>query len=146
MVTPEVYDPHVGLERECSMRSSGWTCVGIAMLALTACSAPEIDDVDEMVDVTDEDRLSVQVASSRQLQIGYQILAVASQDDALDFCHEMCNRGAESCSLSSRLCHFSVQYPHIVALTAKCSVGRERCRQHGAKIPRQCACEGPAVR
>ena len=95
---------------------------------------------DRLPDLSDDDRVAVQVATSRQLQIGYQILAVGSQDDALDFCHEMCNRAAESCALSMQICDFSKQYEETVSLTARCRVSRERCRQHMRGIPRQCAC------
>ncbi len=97
---------------------------------------------DELPDLSYKDRTAVQVATSRQLQIGYQILAVASQDDALDFCHEMCNRAIESCDLSINLCDFSKEYPETISLSARCRVSRERCRQHISRIPRQCACQG----
>jgi hypothetical protein len=95
----------------------------------------------ELPDLSAQDRTAVQVATSRQLQIGYQILAVASQDDALDFCHEMCNRAHESCALSHNLCDFSKQYPETISLSARCRVSRERCRQHLSRIPRHCACQ-----
>jgi len=110
-------------------------------LLFVSCSGGDTR-YDELPDLSDDDRTAVQVASSRQLQIGYQILAVASQDDALDFCHEMCNRAIESCDLSTNLCDFSKQYPETVSLSARCRVSRERCRQHLSRIPRQCACEG----
>ncbi len=123
-----------------------WKAPLIASLTLliavtcAACSGGDAQS-DELPDLSDDDRTAVQVATSRQLQIGYQILAVASQDDALDFCHEMCNRAIESCALSMRLCDFSKQYPETVSLSARCRVSRERCRQHQSRIPRQCACD-----
>lgn len=124
-----------------SMRTAAFIIVGTALaLVLTGCGGSG-SATEDMPNVPDKDRTAVQVASSRQLQIGYQLLAVASQDDALDFCHEMCSRSGESCALSVSLCNYSTTYPEVVALNAKCRVSRERCRQHRARIPRQCACE-----
>ena len=113
--------------------------MAVSLAVCAACGGGETVTTD-LDDLAERDRTSVQVATSRQLQIGYQILAVGAQDDALDFCHEMCGRAAESCSLSMEICDFSKQYEETVSLTARCRVSRERCRQHTRGIPRQCAC------
>lgn len=113
--------------------------IAVLLLCCGGCGGG-VTQADDLNGLDDQDRTSVQVATSRQLQIGYQILAVGAQEDALDFCHEMCGRAVESCSLSMQICDFSKQYEAAVSLTARCRVSRERCRQHTRGIPRQCAC------
>ncbi|HAN32584.1 MAG TPA: hypothetical protein DCQ06_13390 [Myxococcales bacterium] len=105
------------------------------------CSGAE-QQIHHLLGVEDQDKAAIQVATSRQLQLGYQISSVAAQDDALDFCHEMCTRSAESCGLSDDLCAYSRAYPDVGALVARCRVSRERCKEHRRKVPRQCICDG----
>lgn len=92
-------------------------------------------------EVGEEDRLTVDVATNRQMQIGYQIQSVSASDNALDLCFEMCNRSSESCHLANSVCNISKRYPKVAALSARCDVTRERCRTHRTKVPRQCPCE-----
>ena len=108
-------------------------------LANGGCSAPDTR-IDGLLGVDERDRTAIQVATSRQLQIGYQISSVAAKDDALDFCHEMCGRSSERCVISEDLCAYSRAYPEVAALIGRCRVSRERCRDHRRRIPRQCVC------
>ncbi|MCO4760256.1 MAG: hypothetical protein KC502_02055 [Myxococcales bacterium] len=111
----------------------------VGVCAIGACSAPD-QRIDGLMGVDEKDRVAIQVATSRQLQLGYQISSVASKDDALDFCHEMCGRSVESCHLSEDLCAYGRAYPEVAALIGQCRVGRERCRDHRRRVPRQCVC------
>ena len=105
------------------------------------CSAPDTR-IDGLLGLDEKDRSAIQIATSRQLQLGYQISSVASKDDALDFCHEMCSRSVESCNLSEDLCAYSRAYPEVASLIGRCRVARERCRDHRRRLPRQCVCSG----
>ena len=105
-----------------------------------ACSSPTAR-TEGFDDVGDQDRLTVDVATNRQMQIGYQIQSVAISDNALELCFEMCNRSSESCHLSASVCNIAKRYPAVSALSARCDVTRERCRVHRTKVPRQCPCE-----
>ena len=128
------------------LRTSGMTrnlavllCVGASLPSLSCSSqAAKAEGFDE---VTEQDRLTVDVATNRQMQIGYQIQSVAASDNALDLCFEMCNRSSESCHLATSVCNIAKHYPAVSALAARCDVTRERCRVHRTKVPRQCPCE-----
>jgi hypothetical protein len=110
-------------------------CIGASACSSAGARAEGFDDVSE------EDRLTVDVATNRQMQIGYQIQSVSSSDNALDLCFEMCNRSSESCHLANSVCNISKRYSSVTALSARCDVTRERCRTHRTKVPRQCPCE-----
>lgn len=108
-------------------------------VSLAACSGHQ-EGALAMGKISEQDRLAVDVATNRQMQIGYQISSVASQENALDLCFEMCNRSSESCHLSASVCNVSKRYPKTPALDARCDVTRERCRVHRTQVPRQCPC------
>lgn len=112
----------------------------VVLLAAAACSSATGKD-EGLDDVKDQDRMTVDVATNRQMQIGYQIQSVAASDNALDLCFEMCNRSSESCHLATSVCNVAKGYPGVSALSARCDVTRERCRVHRTKVPRQCPCE-----
>ena len=109
-------------------------------LTLASCSGDETTST-ALNDVDENDRLKVDVATNRQMQIGYQIASVAASENALDLCFEMCNRSSESCFLAADVCNVAKRYPNVVALKARCDVTRERCRVHRTKVPRQCPCD-----
>ncbi len=109
-------------------------------LLLSGCSGDKDGDVGISA-VAEQDRLTVDVATNRQMQIGFQIASVAASDNAVDLCFEMCNRSSESCHLSASVCNVSKRYPAVPALNARCDVTRERCRSHRSQVPRQCPCE-----
>lgn len=92
-------------------------------------------------EVSEQDRLTVEVATTRQSNISYQITSVATSENALDLCFEMCNWSSESCYLSNNVCNISKRYPKVKALQARCDVTRERCRVYRTKVPRQCPCD-----
>ena len=119
--------------------------IGVALCwsALTwavACAGDSVGLVQEP-SIKEADRLEVDIATNRQMQIGYQIASVSQADNPLDLCFEMCNRSAESCHLSANVCNVAKRYPRVMALEARCDVTRERCRVHRTKVPRQCVCE-----
>ena len=118
------------------------SCAGLfaCCAGLFACSG-ESTKADLLDDLEDRDRVTVEVATNRQMQIGYQIASVANSENALDLCFEMCNRSSESCHLSADVCNVSKRYPKVMALKARCDVTRERCRVHRTKVPRQCPCD-----
>ncbi len=108
--------------------------------AVSACSGgPEI--VDRLGDLPEDEQIRIDEYTSRQMQLGYQIASTASQDDALLLCYEMCNRSAESCILSNKVCDAAAARPANGPLGARCDVTRERCRVHRTKVPRQCPCD-----
>ncbi len=123
-----------------SPRGSWLFGVALGALAIVGCSSPGAR-AEGFDDVSDEDRLTVDVATNRQMQIGYQIQSVSVSDNALDLCFEMCNRSSESCHLANSVCNIAKRYPKVAALSARCDVTRERCRSHRTKVPRQCPCE-----
>lgn len=94
-----------------------------------------------MREVAEKDRLAIDVATNRQMQIGYQISSVATSENAMDLCFEMCNRSSESCHLSASVCNVAKRYPKVPAIDARCNVTRERCRVHRTQVPRQCPCD-----
>jgi hypothetical protein len=112
----------------------------LAWAAVAGCSGNDTPS-DQLGAVPDQDRMVVDVATNRQMQIGYQIQSVASSESALDLCFEMCNRSSESCHLSADVCNVAKRYVGVVALKARCDVTRERCRAHRTKVPRQCPCD-----
>ncbi|MBM4342024.1 MAG: hypothetical protein FJ100_01405 [Deltaproteobacteria bacterium] len=115
----------------------GWVC---CVCVSAACSgSPEI--VDRLGDLPEEEQVRIDEYTSRQMQLGYQIASTASQDDALLLCYEMCNRSAESCILSNKVCDAAAARPGNGPLGARCDVTRERCRVHRTKVPRQCPCD-----
>jgi len=116
--------------------------LGVLLVAgLWSCSGGVENQSTQLDEMKEEDRLAVEVATSNQMQIGYQIASVASSENALDLCFEMCNRSSESCHLSASVCNVAKQYPNVIALKARCDVTRERCRVHRTKVPRQCPCD-----
>lgn len=121
------------------IRAFGFMCL-LLVAASVGCSGGETR-MHHLLGVEDKDKTAIEVATTRQLQLGYQISSVAAQDDALDFCHEMCTRSAESCGLSDDLCAYSRAYPDVGALVARCRVSRERCKEHRRRVPRQCICD-----
>ena len=64
--------------------------VACASMAAAGCASP-VEGGLAMSQVEEKDRLQVAMAMNRQLQIGFQIQAVATSDNALDSCFEMCN-------------------------------------------------------
>ena len=122
-----------------------WRSGGLLLLTLTmtgsfsACSTPKEQIVD-YAEVPKDDRFQVKVIKDRQRNIGFQMTAVSSDEDALDLCHELCSRGHESCKLSKALCRYANLYPNVMTIAASCSVGKEQCRDHKQLIPRQCNC------
>ncbi len=121
------------------IRTTATILTALALSLVAGCSAQE-SRIDGLMGVDAKDRTAIQIATSRQMQLGYQISSVASKDDALQFCHEMCARSVESCTLSEDLCAYARAYPEVVSLLARCRVGRERCRDHRRRVPRQCVC------
>lgn len=109
-------------------------------LATTGCSGGK-EGESQMKEVSEKDRLAIDVATNRQMQIGYQIASVAASENALDLCFEMCNRSSESCHLSATVCNVAKRYSKVPAVDARCNVTRERCRVHRTQVPRQCPCE-----
>jgi hypothetical protein len=123
------------------LRKALWLLVALlAGAAVSGCSSP-VEGGLAMSQVEEKDRLQVAMAMNRQIQIGFQIQAVATADNALDSCFEMCNRSSESCRKSQEVCNVSKRYPKVPALSANCNVTRERCRNHRTQVPRQCPCE-----
>ena len=122
---------------------STFVAVAVAALAfagLIACSGNSAATAG-LDDVSEQDRLTVEVATTRQANISYQIMSVASSENSLDLCFEMCNWSSESCYLSNNVCNISKRYPKVTALQARCDVTRERCRVYRTKVPRQCPCD-----
>lgn len=111
-----------------------------ALLGTVACAGESVN-LAGIQEIKEPDRLAVDIATNRQMQIGYQIASVSQQDNPLDLCFEMCGRSSESCKLSANVCNVAKRYPHVMALEARCDVTRERCRVHRTKVPRQCVCE-----
>jgi len=111
------------------------------LLVLAAACASDSVGLAQIREIKDADRLEVDIATNRQMQIGYQIASVSQTDNPLDLCFEMCNRSSESCHLSANVCNVAKRYPRVMALEARCDVTRERCRVHRNKVPRQCVCE-----
>lgn len=108
--------------------------------ALAGCSGDDVRS-EGLEDIPEGERLAVDTATSRQMQIGYQIASVAQSEHALDLCFEMCNYSHQSCHLSTSVCTVAKKYPKAMGLSARCDVARERCRIHRTKVPRQCPCE-----
>ncbi len=128
-------------EKSKRIHGVGWLVgVASAAIAVSGCSSAGAR-AEGFGEVSEEDRLTVDVATNRQMQIGYQIQSVSTSDNALDLCFEMCNRSSESCHLANSVCNISKRYPAVSALSARCDVTRERCRSHRTKVPRQCPCE-----
>jgi len=92
-------------------------------------------------DVSAADRVVLDDASNKQIQLGFQIKAAASSEDMAEQCHEMCNRSEESCRQSMIICDVSRKYPAVQDFVARCEVSRERCRVHKGHVPRECGCE-----
>ena len=122
-----------------------WHVGGLIVLLTAAAAAQSCSSAgaraEGFAEVSEEDRLAVDVATNRQKQIGYQIESVSTSDNALELCFEMCNRSSESCHLANTVCNISKRYVSVTALSARCDVTRERCRSHRTKVPRQCPCE-----
>lgn len=112
----------------------------VVACALVGCTPP-VEGGLALSQVEEKDRLQVALAMNRQMQIGFQIQAVATSDNALDSCFEMCNRSNESCRKSQEVCNVAKRYTRVPALSANCNVSRERCRTHRTQVPRQCPCE-----
>ena len=114
--------------------------ITVVITVLSACSSqPEV--IDRLGDLPEQEQVRIDEYTSRQMQLGYQIASTASQDDALLLCYEMCNRSAESCILSNKVCDAAAEHPQNGPLGARCDVTRERCRVHRTKVPRQCPCD-----
>lgn len=116
--------------------------VAIALAGLAGCSGT--DRVDGMGGLNEADTQKVLAYMSDQLQIAHQIAAMASQDNALEMCFEMCHRAAQSCVLSGKVCDISADHPDNQPLAGRCDVTRERCRSYRTKVPRQCTCDTAA--
>jgi len=96
-------------------------------VAVVACSGgPEV--VDRLGDLPDDVQTRVNEYTVLQMNLGYQIASTAAQDDALELCYEMCNRSAQSCILSGKVCDVAAANPRNEPLGARCDVTRERCR------------------
>lgn len=107
--------------------------------ALSACGGSDTKNT-VYPELDEKSRIAVLAAQDRQKAMGVQIDQLKTGDNAQDFCFEMCNRGNESCSLSTELCQYSTKFPQAVALVATCRFSREQCRRHKNKVPRQCNC------
>lgn len=107
---------------------------------LVGCSGAG-DTQDVYPSLTEKDRMTVLAAQQKQRSMGTQIESIVHKDNALDFCHEMCRRGTDSCDLSKELCVYSAKYETAVALLATCRYSREQCRRHRKRVPRQCNCD-----
>lgn len=115
--------------------------VAIALAGLSAAGCSGSDRVDGMGGLNEADTQKVLAYMSDQLQIAHQIAAMASQDNALDMCFEMCHRAAQSCVLSGKVCDIAADHPGNQPLAGRCDVTRERCRSYRTKVPRQCTCD-----
>ena len=113
----------------------------LASAAVASGCSGNSDVVDRLGDLAQEDQSLVNEYTVQQRNLGYQIQSTAAQDDALELCYEMCNRSAQSCILSSKVCDLSATHPKNEPLGARCDVTRERCRDHRKKVPRQCPCD-----
>ncbi|MFZ4579932.1 MAG: hypothetical protein ACOYOB_16200 [Myxococcota bacterium] len=113
--------------------------IAAVLATLAGCSGHK--QTEKLEGVTDGDRREVDVATNRQIQIGFQIASVAAQENAMDLCFEMCAHSVESCVLASNVCNVAKRYPDTKPLKARCDVTRERCRVHRTKVPRQCPCD-----
>lgn len=117
----------------------------IAVAALAAWSLAACSGDGEMVDRLgglDQDVADkVNIYTTQQMQLGYQIASTASTDNCLEFCFQMCGQSAQSCELASKVCDISSDFPANGPLAARCEVTRERCRTHRTKVPRQCVCD-----
>ncbi len=107
--------------------------------AVAACSASSAQ-VDELEGVSEADRRAIRIASTEQLQVGYRIDSIACRDDATDLCHELCHDAALSCTLGEEVCGYAAKYPNVLGLQTKCRASRDRCRNQGTRVPRQCLC------
>lgn len=118
-----------------------WLSALLTLLAVAAlgCSGP--DTVDRIGDLDEQDAALVLAYMSDQLQVAHQIAAIASQDNALEMCFEMCNRSSQACVLSGRVCDIAAAHPRNQPLAGRCDVTRERCRSYRTKVPRQCTCD-----
>ncbi len=129
------------ISRKWPFAFTGFAAISIGFCAfVTACSTGSTANVG-FDEVSEQDRLTVEVATTRQSNISYQITSVATSENALDLCFEMCNWSSESCYLSNNVCNISKRYPKVKALQARCDVTRERCRVYRTKVPRQCPCD-----
>ncbi len=101
--------------------------------------------VDRLGGLDSEIADKVNIYTTQQMQLGYQIVSTASMDNSLEFCFQMCNQSFESCALAGKVCDISTEYPANGPLAARCEVTRERCRTHRTKVPRQCVCDAAAA-
>ncbi len=125
--------------------SRSFALIGAAvMVAWTTASCSGTDRVDGMGGLNEAETDKVLAYMSDQLQIAHQIAAMASQDNALDMCFEMCHRAAQSCVLSGKVCSIAASHTDNQPLAGRCDVTRERCRSYRTKVPRQCTCDTAA--
>lgn len=117
---------------------------GLAFAALSGCSG-DGEMVDRLGGLDSEVADRVNIYTTQQMQLGYQIVSTASTDNSLEFCFQMCNQSVESCALAGKVCDISTEYPSNGPLAARCEVTRERCRTHRTKVPRQCVCDNAAA-
>lgn len=125
-----------------AMRVARVVCAAATLLltvGATGCSGTDDEDL-LFKDLSDRDRLAVEVATSEQINLGRQIESVSQSDNAYELCFEICRRAKDSCSLSTKVCDIGVKYPKSIEVGARCDVTRERCRAHRAKVPRICTC------
>lgn len=112
----------------------------LPLLGLAGCSG-DGQMVDRLGGLDTETADRVNIYTTQQMQLGYQIVSTASMDNGLEFCFQMCNQSFESCALAGKVCDISTEYPSNGPLAARCEVTRERCRTHRTKVPRQCVCD-----
>lgn len=128
-----------------AVRSLAWAtgslAVGaLALASLSGCSG-DAQMVDRLGGLDSETAERVNIFTTQQMQLGYQIVSTASMDNGLEFCFQMCNQSFESCALAGKVCDISTEHPSNGPLAARCEVTRERCRTHRTKVPRQCVCD-----
>lgn len=112
----------------------------LAAWSMAACSG-DGEMVDRLGGLDQDIATKVNIYTTQQMQLGYQITSTASTDNSLEFCFQMCNQSGQSCELASKVCDISADYPSNGPLAARCEVTRERCRTHRTKVPRQCVCD-----
>lgn len=112
----------------------------LATVGMVACSG-DGEMVDRLGGLDRDVATKVNIYTTQQMQLGYQIASTASTDNSLEFCFQMCSQSAQSCELASKVCDISADYPGNGPLAARCEVTRERCRTHRTKVPRQCVCD-----
>jgi hypothetical protein len=97
--------------------------------------------VEEWGSMPPEKQDELLLAISDQKQMGYQVEAMTSREDAQAMCHEICQRVARSCKAAETVCGLSAEFSDVAYASAQCTVSRDRCKAHGAKVPRECACD-----